>query len=89
MVGCEQMARAQFVSDTARRTVWLRQRTDNQWEAIDWYGTVITFGKFRASVEAEVKRMAASPVTNIYAVAVITPPEKRQPHRKPKGMRRY
>lgn len=89
MVGCEQLARAQYVSDMARRTVWIRQKTDGQWEAIDWYGTVITFSKYRASVEYDVKQMASSVVTNIYAIATVTPPENRQPHRKPKGMRRY
>lgn len=80
MVGCEQLARAQYVSDTARRTVWIRQRTDKQWEAIDWYGTVISLGKYRASVEADVKEMANSMVSNIYAIATVTDPSKRRKH---------
>lgn len=81
MVGSEQLARAQYVSDTARRTVWIRQKTDGQWEAIDWYGTVISFGKYRYSVEADVKQMASSVVSNIYAIATITEPKRRRPHR--------
>ena len=80
MVGNEQMARAQYVSDTARRTVWIRQRTDGEWEAIDWYGTVITFSKYRTDCEREVQRMARSPVTNIYAIATVTLPENRRKH---------
>ncbi len=80
MVGNEQMARAQYVSDTARRTVWIRQRTDGMWEAIDWYGTVVFWSKYRSECEKGVKEMATSAVTNIYAIAVITEPSKRRKH---------
>lgn len=84
----EQTARARFVDAYAKLTVWIRQRSDGDWEAIDWYGVVMARGKYRSTVTYEVNQMAADPTKNIYAVAVIVEPKSRQPKRKAKGMRR-
>ena len=78
MVGTEQLARAQYASDTARRTAWIYQRTDGQWEAIDWHGTVLYSSKYRIDVEQGVKQLANDAINNIHAIAVVTPPSRRR-----------
>lgn len=85
----EQAARMRFVTEMAKLTVWIRQATNGQWEAIDWQGHLIAFGKYRSGVEWEVRQMAADAANGIYATAVIIDPRDRQSKRKPKGMRRY
>lgn len=85
----DQEARARFINSMMKLTVWIRQATDGRWEAIDYYGKLITTGKFRASVEYEVRQMAADSRNNIYATAIIVDPKDRQTKRKPKGVRRY
>ena len=85
----DQEARARYVRAMAASTVWIRQRIDGQWEAINWQGSVVVFGKFRATVEYEAKQLAANSLNNIYAVTTIVAPNKRQPKRRAKGMRRY
>lgn len=85
----EQAARMRFVTEMAKLTVWIRQATDGRWEAIDWYGKLITTNRYRSSVEWEVRQMAAQESNCIYATAVIIDPKDRQSKRKPKGMRRY
>lgn len=84
----EQAARMRFVTEMAKLTVWIRQCHDGRWEAIDWYGKLITTGRYRASVEHEVRQVASIEVNCIYATAVIIDPKDRQSKRKPKGMRR-
>lgn len=85
----DQEARARYVRAMAASTVWIRQRIDGQWEAINWEGKVVCFGRFRSTTEYEVKQMAAHAINNIYAVTTIVAPNKRQPKRRPKGMRRF
>lgn len=81
--------RMRFITQQAKLTVWIRQRHDGQWEAIDWYGTVLCVSKYRANCEHEVKQMSSDASKGIYAIATIVEPRKRQPERKPKGMRRF
>lgn len=87
MVGSEQLARAQYVSDTARRTVWVRQTSTGYWEAIDWYGHVIACEKDRHNLDMIVRERASNSLNNIYAVAYITEPSRRRPF-KSKPIRR-
>lgn len=77
----EATARMRFVYAHAKLTVWIRQRSDDQWEAIDWYGRVLYFSKYRADVEGAINQMAAQKHNNIYAVATITEPGRRRPFR--------
>lgn len=84
----DQEARARFIDSMMKLTVWIRQATDGRWEAIDYHGKLVTTGKFRASVEYEVRTMAADPSNFIYATAIIVDPRDRQPKRKSRGTRR-
>jgi hypothetical protein len=85
----EIMARAQYVSDMARRTVWVRQRTDHKWEAIDWMGRVVGQSRYRVALEHDLTQMASMPISNIHAIAKVVPPSNRQPNRKVKVKGRY
>jgi 23S rRNA G2069 N7-methylase RlmK/C1962 C5-methylase RlmI len=80
MLEHERAARQRFIYAHAKLTVWVRQTSDGLWEAMDWYGTVLCFGKYRAEVEREVKEMTHDFSKNIYAVATITEPKRRRRH---------
>jgi hypothetical protein len=81
-------ARARWIDSIIKLTVWIRQRHDGQWEAIDWTGNVVAFNKYRASCEHDVRQKAADPSNGIYAYAIVVEPKERQPKRRPKGTRR-
>lgn len=65
----------------ARLTVWIWQRADGEWEAVDWYGTVLATGRLRSDVESAANALASQPHKNIYAVATVTEPQRRRPNR--------
>jgi hypothetical protein len=69
-------ARHLYVHLIAARTVWIRQRHDGQWEAINWEGNVVAFSKYRASCEHEVVRLAGNSLNNIHATAVVVDPDE-------------
>ena len=80
----DQEARQRYVRAMPAATVWIRQRIDGQWEAIDWMGKVVAFSKYRSDCEREARAMASVPLNCIYAVTVITEPRDRKV-----GVRRY
>lgn len=77
----ERANRQRFIYAHAKLTVWIRQRSDGVWEAMDWYGTILYFSKYRADVESTINQMAAQKHNNIYAVSTIIEPGRRRPKR--------
>lgn len=74
-------ARMRFIYEHAKLTIWIRQCSDGNWEAMDWYGQIIANGRHRVDVERAVKDMSHDFSKNIYAIATITEPKRRRPYR--------
>jgi len=79
-----QMQLKQFIHNT----VWIvSSEDDSMFEAINFYGEVIAKSRYKTSLEHQVRVMAANPAYNIWAIARVVVPRKRQPHRKPRKTR--
>ncbi len=73
-------AREGYVRAIAVRTVWLRQRYDGLWEAIDWFGKVISVNKNHGLLHREIHAMAGVEINNIWAITTVVSPHRRRPH---------
>ncbi len=76
----EQAARMRFVTEMARLTVWIRQRSDGRWEAIDWEGKVLSSNKNHGLLHREIHAMAGVEINRIWAITTVIAPNKRRPH---------
>lgn len=81
------IARMKYITEMAKLTVWIYQRSDRFWEAVDWQGNVLATNKSRNDIDATLRGMACDPMKGIWAIAYITPPEDRRPF-KSKPVRR-
>lgn len=76
----ERANRQRFIYAHAKLTVWIRQTSSGDWEAMDWYGNVMGVAKYRAEIEGKVKELSNDLSKNIYAIATITEPKRRRRH---------
>ncbi len=76
----ERANRQRFIYAHAKLTVWVRQTSLGDWEAMDWYGNIMAVSRYRAEIEAKVKELAYDLSKNIYAIATITEPRRRRRH---------
>ena len=74
-------ARARYIDCMSRLTIWIRQRSNGRWEAIDWYGNCIAEGRTTGEVDRTVRAMARDNGNNIWCIATVTAPEKRREFR--------
>jgi len=72
------LARSNYVESMAKLTVWIRQRSDHQWEAIDYYGACIAVANTRGEIDMTVRAMARDNRNNIWCIAHVTAPSDRK-----------
>lgn len=75
----EREARARYIDSMMKLTVWVRQRPDGSWEAIDYHGGVIAGARLRNEVDIQLRNMACNKANGIHAIAYVTAPEDRRP----------
>lgn len=80
-------ARMKYVTNIAKLTVWVYQRSDGYWEAVDWQGDVLATDKRQGDLDMRLREMACNPMKGIWAIAYVTAPEDRRPY-KSKPVRR-
>ncbi len=66
----------------AANTIWIYQSAKHDWRAVFDNGKEFARGKFGSSLEATVRKRITDEGLDIYAVAMVVSPAKRQPNRR-------
>lgn len=83
-----QEAFAIYARKMSERTVWIVQLPSKDgYVAVRLDGTEVCRGTHASHVDSDVKKLAADPENNIWAVCVVTNPKKRIPNRGPNKIR--
>ena len=66
----------------AANTIWIYQKAKHDWRAVFDNGNEFAQGKFGSSLEHTVRKRISDEGLDIYAVATVVDPSKRQPNRR-------
>jgi hypothetical protein len=66
----------------AANTIWIYQKGKHDWRAVFDNGNEFAHGKFGSTLEAIVRKRISDEGLDIFAVAMVVNPAKRQPNRR-------